>query len=266
MNTLDAIYNRWGCRKYSDEPIDKEVLGTILDAGRYAPSAGNLQDRSFIIVRDRKLKSEIAQAAGNQTWMQVPPIHIVVVSNNTKLGKFFGQKGDKIYSVQDTAFAVQNMLLAATDLNIGCSLIVGFNEEKICDLFQISPPAQPYAIIVLGHPMEPAKPSPKYPLENFVFFEKYGNKIADMDVAFGDIGKTEEAIIKGITSGAEKGKEEAKKTTRRIIEKVKSLFKRKKIEIPKIDSFMEEVKKETKIEDIKPQKKEEIPRQLPKKY
>jgi nitroreductase len=231
METLDAIEKRWGCRKYKDEPVDKEVLGTILDAGRLAPSAGNLQDRSFIVVKDQNLKSEIAKACGNQLWMQAAPVHVVVLAENKKNPKFFGTKGEKIYSIQDTAFSVQNMLLAATDLGLGCSLVVGFNEEKISDLLEVQDPMRPYAVVVLGYPAETPKPSSKYPLERFVFFEKYGNKIEE----FGDLSRVRERI-------AEKSKqkaEEAKKTAFNLFDKIKSLFKRKKEDVPMEDHFME---------------------------
>ncbi len=64
------------------------------------------------------------------------------------------------------------MLLAATDLGLGCSLVVGFNEEKIIDLLKIPEPAKPYAIIAIGHAAEPERKSAKYPLDHFVYFEK----------------------------------------------------------------------------------------------
>ncbi|MEK6887308.1 MAG: nitroreductase family protein [Nanoarchaeota archaeon] len=256
MNTIDAIQKRWGCRKYSDDPINKEELGTVLDAGRYAPSSGNLQDRSFIIIKDSKLKADIAQAAGNQTWIQTAPVLIVVVAENEKVGKFFGPRGDKIYSIQDTSFAVQNMLLAATELGIGNALVVGFNEEKLNQILKISPPAQPHAIITLGKPLEQAKTSSKYPLEKFVYFEKHKNKIADMDVTFGDLKKAKEQI----NINAEK----AKNAGKGLIEKIKSLFKRKKQEPLGEDTFMRE-KDENPFEMPKPVEKDSIPRLLPRK-
>lgn len=254
MNVMDAIQKRWGCRKFSDEPLDKEDLGTILDAGRFAPSAGNLQDRSFIIIKDSKLKSDIAQASGNQTWMQTAPVLVVIVAENMKVGKFFGPRGDKIYSVQDTSFAAQNMLLAATDLGLGCSLVVGFNEEKLNQILKIEPPARPHAIIAFGKPLEQAKTSSKYPLEKFVYFEKHKNKIADMDVTFGDLKKAKEHIAVKT--------EEAKKNGISFIEKIKSLFKRKKQEPLGEDHFMED-KSVSNPEEVK-HEKANIPRFLPK--
>ncbi len=255
MNTIDAIQKRWGCRKYSDEPLDKEVLGTILDSGRYAPSAGNLQDRSFIIIKDSSIKAEISQASGNQTWMQTAPVLVVIIAENMKVGKFFGPRGDKVYSIQDTSFAAQNMLLAATDLGLGSALVVGFNEEKLSQILKIEPPARPHAILALGKPLEQANPSSKYPLEKFVYFEKHKNKIADMDVTFGDLKKAKEQIsIKT---------REAKKKGLGLIDKIKSLFKKKEEPLGE-DHFMEE-KSKMPVEEIMPIEKNNIPRLLPRK-
>lgn len=251
MDTQEAIKKRWGCRKYLDKPLEKEKVGTILDAGRFAPSAGNLQDRCFIVVNDEKKKESIAQACGNQIWMQSAAVFIVVVSENKKLTKFFGERSDKIYSIQDTAFAIENMLLAATDIGLGCSLVVGINEEKINEILSIPAPAKIHAIITLGYAAEPEKQSTKYPLENFVFFEKYGERIENPAAAYGDWSTAREKYI------AEQAKN-VKKESKNLLTWVKSLFNKKKE--PKEDHFMEKI--ETPIKEIK--REDEIPRVLPR--
>lgn len=257
MDALDSIKKRWGCRKYLDKPVEREKLGLILDAGRFAPSAGNLQDRSFLVVRDEKSRDKIAAACGNQDWMRNAPIHLVIISENKKLGKFFGQKGEKIYSIQDTAFAVENMLLAATSLDIGCSLVVGFSEETLNDLFGIKAPSQIHAIVTLGYSAEPGKQSAKYPLEKFVYFEKYGQTIEEPAAAFGEWSTAREKFV------AEKAKD-VKRGSKNIFTWIKSKFKKKE-QVPE-DHFMEKLeKKEIPINPVKePEKESEIPRILPR--
>ncbi len=249
MDTLQAIEKRWGCRKFSDKEVERELVGTVLNAGRLAPSAGNLQDRSFIVVKNDETKSAIAEACGNQSWMQTAPVHIIVVSENKKNNKFFGERGEKIYSIQDSAFSVENMLLAATDLDLGCSLVVGFNEEKIKELLDIQVPAKPYAIIALGYASENSKTSSKYPLDKFVFFEKYGEKI-ETEAAFGDLRNIKEKIAVKALQNGEKVNPESPKIS--WSDRIKAFFGMKKEEFAGHDSFMENPKHE------------EIPRQLPK--
>jgi len=247
MDTLEAIEKRSGCcRKYLDKEIEREAIGTVLNAGRLAPSAGNLQDRSFIVVKNPNTRADIAKAAGNQSWMQTAPVHIVIVAENRKNDKFFGDRGKKVYSIQDTSLAAENMLLAATDLGLGCSLIVGFNEELLNKLLDIKEPAQPLAIIVLGHSAEETKPSSKYPLDRFVFFEKYGSKVENMTATFGEYTKVKEQMVAK--------KEEIEEKATGFFSKIKSFFKKKKEEeIPVEEHFLEK------------EQKEETPRQIPKK-
>jgi nitroreductase len=262
METLNAIEQRWGCRKYLPKPVEKEYVGIVLDAARYAPSAGNLQDRSFVVVKNDSVRQEIAHACGNQNWMMDAPVHIVIVSENQKNSKFFGEKGEKIYTVQDTAFAAQNMLLAATDLGLGCSLVVGFNEQKIVELLGIKEPAKPHIIITLGWAAENPKPSSKYALDKFVFFEKYGNRIENMALYLGEWSTFRKQIV---TEVSKEVKREAPKLIDKIREKINRLFKREEAPIGE-DHFMETPgEKKVKMKEMKKEYEEEIPRQLPKK-
>jgi hypothetical protein len=231
-------------------------VGAVLNAGRLSPSAGNLQDRSFIVVKEPKTKETIAKACGNQTWMQSAPVLVVVVAENRKLSKFFGARGEKMYALQDTSFAVENMLLAATDLGLGASLVVGFDDDKVSDVLKIEPPAQPHAILTLGYPLEHAKPSSKYPLEKFVFFEQHGAKIESTESAFGNLKGIQEKVMAKTSEKTE----EVKQTGIGLFAKIKAFFSRKKTEEQMEDHFMEESKPS--VTELKSETKEEIPRQL----
>lgn len=248
METIEAIRQRWGCRKYQDKELSKDHLGMVLDAGRFAPSAGNLQDRSFTVVKSHETKEKIVAACGNQTWMQSAPVHIVIVTENKKYKQFFGARGE-LYAIQDTSFSVENMLLAATELGLGCSLVVGFNEEKLSDILGIKSPAQPHAIITLGYPSEEPKHSDKYPLQKMVFFERYGSRMENEALAYGEYAVLRQQMTaKTATTVSKKAN--------KLVEKLKSLFTRKKTEQPVEDHFMEK----TTFED----EEVEIPRMLPR--
>ncbi len=251
MNTLEAIEKRWGCKKYISKEIDREVLTKVLNAGRFAPSAGNLQDRSFILIKNPSARAEIAKASGNQSWMQEASVHVIITAENRKNEKFFGERGEKVYSIQDTAFAAENMLLAAVELGIGASLVVGFNEELITNLLEIKPPAKPYAIIVLGYSAEKPQTTSKYPLETFVYYEKYGSKVEPV------YGIERDEIEKTAAIAAES----IKKESASFFEKIKNFFKRKPKPIITEDHFLGE---KIAVKSKEPKSREEIPRQIPR--
>lgn len=63
MDVLEAIRTRRSRRKWTGEPVPDELLLRILEAGRWAPSAGNFQPWAFIIIRDPRTKARVHQVA-----------------------------------------------------------------------------------------------------------------------------------------------------------------------------------------------------------
>lgn len=217
MDTLEAIQNRRSCRKYAAEEVDRELVGMILNAGRLAPSAGNLQDRSFIIVRKKHTRLNIAEACGSQMWMQFAPIHIVVVAEMKKNKQFYGIRGERVYSIQDCALAVENMLLAATDLGLGSCVVSAFDEDNLKRILSIPDDVRPQAVITLGHCAEEAKLTPKYTLEKVTWIEKYGSRIENAAVT---LGIWSEVWAQKLTEAQEKLNIE--ENTEKITEKIKA--------------------------------------------
>ena len=185
MELFEAFEKRRSCRKYKDKDLDKEYVAVVLNAGRLAPSTGNLQDRSFVLVRNKGKRLYIAEACGGQMWMQFAPVHIVVVADNKKTKQFYGIRGERFYSIQDCALSIQNMLLAATDLGIGSCVVSAFDEDKLKRILNMPDPARPQAVITLGYCAEEPETPIKYRLEKFVWIEEYGNKVENIAVFLG---------------------------------------------------------------------------------
>ncbi len=66
MELIDAIRGRRSTRSFLDRPVEEEKLRDVLEAGRLAPSARNMQDWRFIVVRDKATRQQLAEAARNQ--------------------------------------------------------------------------------------------------------------------------------------------------------------------------------------------------------
>jgi len=180
MDVFDAIKKRRCVRKYLTVPVEWEKVGKVLDAGRMAPSAGNLQDWKFIVVLDPDKRKEVSEACMQQYWMNAAPVHIIVCGEPKKVGKFYAERGEKCYSMQNCACAAENMFLAATALGLGMSWVGAFDEGMIRRALSIPDAIIPYNVLVLGYADEmPSEPA-KYTLENVVFFEKWGNRVKDM--------------------------------------------------------------------------------------
>jgi nitroreductase len=62
MNLLDIIKNRWSVREFKDREIPESAIDVLIEALRWAPSAGNLQSRKFYFVFNEAIRNKLAQA------------------------------------------------------------------------------------------------------------------------------------------------------------------------------------------------------------
>jgi nitroreductase len=186
MNTLDAINTRRSIRKYLDRPVEYEKLVNILDAAIKAPSAGNLQDWRFVLVTDRGLIKQVAGYSIEQYWIQTAPVLVIVCAVPEKHEMYYGLRGKRLYNIQDCAAAIENLLLAATDAGLGSCWIGAFEEEKLKSLFGIPADVRPQAIISLGYSDEVPKDRQLLPIEQMVYFNRYGTKVEKLHIILRD--------------------------------------------------------------------------------
>jgi nitroreductase len=171
MELFETMQNRRSIRKYLDLPVEWDKIGSIVEAGRIAPSAGNLQAWKFIVVRDLKKRKQIADACGQQYWMEHAPVYIVIVGVYDKHKRFFGERGKDLYVIQDCAMASMQMMLAAHSLGLGTCFISSFDEEKIGSTILIRGNARPMGVLTIGYPGEKPKMPLRFRLENIVYLE-----------------------------------------------------------------------------------------------
>jgi nitroreductase len=186
METLEAINQRRSVRKYLDRPVEFEKITTIIDAARKAPSAGNLQDWNFIIVTEKDLIRQVASYSIEQYWIQTAPAVIIVCGLPEKHEMYYGLRGKRLYNVQDCAAAIENVLLAATDLGLGTCWVGAFEEEKLRSLFAIPADVRPQAVVTLGYSDDEPQDKSLIPIENITFFNRYGMKVEKLHIVLRD--------------------------------------------------------------------------------
>lgn len=217
---LELIKSRRSITKYLPKPVDWENISLLIDAARHAPSCGNLQNWKFVIVTDPEKRKAIAEAALQQYWMNQAPVHIVVCAEPEKAERYYGTRGARLYTVQNCAAAVQNILLEAHSLGLGSCWIGAFEEEMVRKTLSIEEFARPQAIVTIGYAAEvPPKP-PKYPLNALIFFESWRKVIRDPARYM-----REYAVI--WQRGIQKGKEAIKKAAEKVKEKIVPTTKEK---------------------------------------
>jgi nitroreductase len=175
MDTVDCILTRRSIRKFKNIPVEWYKVGKIIECGSAAPTAGNLQDFRFMVINNPDLKREIAMASLEQLWMVTAPVLIVVLSEHVKTKRFYGIRGERLYTIQDAAAAAENILLAAHSLGLSGCWVGAFDEDKVNSLCNVPDYARAQVIIPIGYADEEVPVPAKYKLENFVFFNRWGD-------------------------------------------------------------------------------------------
>jgi nitroreductase len=176
------IRGRRSVRRYDKKDVSIELIKKILESARYAPSAGNYQPWEFIVVKDPEMKKQIAEAAFNQDWLMNAPALIVVCTNSRLAGAIYGDRGLKLYGVQATAAAIQNILLTAESLGLSSCWVGSFSEIIVARILECPEYVRPCAIISMGYSeFKPFAP-PRQNIEEFVHLEKFGNSLLEEQV------------------------------------------------------------------------------------
>lgn len=152
MHALEAIGQRKSVRRFTDEKVTKEQIQQLLEAARSAPSAGNRQPWFFYAILNSELRSDLAKAAYGQSFVAQAPLVIVVCAEPERSAERYHDRGRTLYVYQDTAAAVQNILLAATAMGLGSCWVGAFDEEEVQKVMNLPQKLRPIALIPIGVP------------------------------------------------------------------------------------------------------------------
>lgn len=159
--TFDEIVKaRRSIRKYEDRPVPREMLDTVLDAGRLAPSAKNAQQWHFTAVMEPGLKKKLMYACGGQRFVADAACILVVWSEDHR-EMYCGQSAATV----DCSIALSFMMLKATELGLGTCWLGAFSQQEVKDALGLEPGAVVVAVSPLGWPAEGPAPRPRKALQ-----------------------------------------------------------------------------------------------------
>lgn len=155
MNIIEALGKRRSIRTYKPDTVPRDLLMTILEAAQMAPSACNKQNWQFIIIEDDSLKQKLVKM-GAAIFIKNAPVGILVLYDNRT------QNIEYSDHIQSGAAAIQNMLIAASDLGIGACWVCHLPPKRqLRKLFNIPWHLDPIAYIPMGYPkisVHPTRP------------------------------------------------------------------------------------------------------------
>ena len=167
MDALEAILTRKVQRTFSDQPVEPEKLAKIVDAGRHAMSARNLQPWQFIVVSNRETLKEIGALCATGRFVALAPAAIVVLKDVANLR----------WADVDCGQAVQNMANAGWALGLGTCWVGNFDAAKIGAMLKVPTGWAIFTILPFGYadPKNPPQAKALKPRKEMVHQERFGN-------------------------------------------------------------------------------------------
>ena len=179
MDVMEAIRTRRSIRKYRPDPVPGEELQSVLEALRWSPSWANTQCWEVVVVKDPKVKADLAATLpkGNPaaSSMVNAPVVLVLCGIKGLSGYYNGQaatgKGD--WLMFDLGMAMQNLCLAAHGLGLGTVVIGMFDHQKVADILKVPRSLEVMAMTPLGYPATSGRAPRRKEMASFVSYEKF---------------------------------------------------------------------------------------------
>jgi len=148
MDFIDVVAARKSVRGYVDKPVEEEKLSKVLEAARLAPSWANKQCCRYVVVKD---KAKIQELSGSLNgWLKQAPVIIVACADP----KDSGDRNSMNYYLVDVGISMQQLVLAATDLELGTCWIGAFDEAKVKKALGIPENIKVVAMTPIGYPAD----------------------------------------------------------------------------------------------------------------
>ncbi|HJU11598.1 MAG TPA: nitroreductase family protein [Candidatus Binataceae bacterium] len=167
MDAIEAITTRKAIRAFAPDAVEPEKLRLIINAGRHAMSARNLQPWQFVVIQDRDRIRTIGELCATGKFVSDAPAVVVVAkdTSNTRWADI------------DCAQAVQNMATAAWSLGLGTCWVGNFDGQKIAEMLGIPAPWAIFTILAFGYPSLANPPQSRQlkPSREIVHYGRWGN-------------------------------------------------------------------------------------------
>lgn len=183
-STIEVLKNHRSIRKFSSRPVEADKLEAILDAAQAASTSSNMQAYSIIGVSDPATKIELAQLAGNQSYVEECPLFLVWCADLYRLKAAAAKLGTDIaadtaenflIATVDASLAAQNAAVAAESLGLGIVYIGGIRNHiaEASRLLALPELVYPVFGMCVGYPDHKPILRPRLPREAVYHADRY---------------------------------------------------------------------------------------------
>ena len=157
MDFKEVVKNRYSCKKYSERQVEQEKLDVILEAGRLAPTAKNLQEQRVYVVRDPETLAKIDSVTPCRYGA---PTVLVVAFDKNNVFTYPGGKRDS--GVEDATIVATHMILAAADVGVDSCWLNFLDPDVAAETLGLPENEEVLMVMDLGYAAEGAGPLPNH--------------------------------------------------------------------------------------------------------
>jgi nitroreductase len=175
MTFLDLVRRRYSVRAYRPDPVPDELLASVLEAGRLAPTAANKQPFRIVVLNTRGREAELQRIFDRDWFVQAPLVLCVcaVPAEAWRRSMYDGRSHADV----DAAIVMDHLILAAADVGLGTCWIAAFDPAAAREVLAVPPDVEPMLFTPLGYPAADASPSARHgerrPLEELVRHDRW---------------------------------------------------------------------------------------------
>ena len=154
MEFKKVIQERYSCRRYTDKPVEKEKLDAVLEAGRLAPTAKNLQEQHIYVACSPEALAKVDQITPCRYGA---PVVLIVAYDKNNVFTYPGERVDS--GREDTTIVATHMILAATDEGLNSLWINRIDPDEVIKVFGLPENEDVLMVMDIGYGDENYGPS-----------------------------------------------------------------------------------------------------------
>jgi nitroreductase len=185
MDSYELLMKRRSVRNFKPDEVPEDILSKLVDAANNAPTGGNMQPLSIIVVREAERRAKLAEMVGSQPWVKNAPLSMIFCLDFWRLKKWAEMSGVSfrgnealshfLIGYADVICAAQTVVVLAESFGLG-SVYVGtvqYVADDVRPYFELPPYVFPAMLLSLGYPKTVPRSVRKLAVDVVVHRERY---------------------------------------------------------------------------------------------
>lgn len=157
MEFSELVSKRYSCKKFGDRKVADETLDAILEAGRLAPTAKNLQEQRVYVIASEEGLAKVDELTPCRYGA---PVVLMVAFDSKNVFTYPGGKRDS--GIEDASIVATHLVLAAANEGVDSCWVNLLDPEKAAEAFGLPADEEVLMLLDLGYAAEGAGPLPKH--------------------------------------------------------------------------------------------------------